>query len=160
MELQDVTFAMPPQMVEALERIGRDLDQTPGQVLRDLVARELRRRTGAKTPNRADEPLVARLQRLLAADMASATGWADLADRLARRGHEVRPAGGGLTLHDRETGARLCKLSELGFPYSRLVRKFRCPMPGHPHRMRHILNENAAGVSPDGDDDLILIEDD
>jgi hypothetical protein len=160
MELQDVTFAMPPRMVEALERLGRDTDQTPGQVIRDLVARELGRRDRAKTPNRADEPLVARLQRLLAADMASATGWADLAARLALKGYEVRPAGGGLTLHDRATGARLCKSSELGFAYSRLVRKFRRPMPGHPHRMQHILNDIAAGVSPDGDDDLILIEDD
>ena len=160
MTLEPVTLSMPPEMIRGLERIAQARDLTPGQIVRALVEKELKRNTGAKTPNRADEPLVARLQRLLAADMASSHGWADLAGRLSLKGYEVRPAGGGLTIHDRVTGARLCKSSELGFAYARFVRKFRCPMPGHPHRMQHILNDIAAGVSPDGDDDLILIEDD
>ena len=133
--------------------IAAERDVTPGQVVRDLLKREISRRA-AKRSERANEPLVARLQRLLAVPMAEATSWHDLHARLRQRGYELRPAGGGLTLHDAE-GTRLCKSSELGFAYSRLVKRFMAPMPGHPHRMAHLLRVTAAGEDPG---DLVLIE--
>ena len=145
--LVDVTFRLPPEAVEGLRRLAADRDVTPGQVVRDLLKREIGRK--AKRSDRADEPLVARLQRLLAVPMADATSWSDLNNRLGRAGFQLRPAGGGLTLHDAQ-GARLCKSSELGFAYSRLVKRFGCPMPGHPHKMAHILSPTAAGRLPDG----------
>lgn len=159
MAFDTLTIPVPPALARDLATLAQENDVTPGQIVRHLIEKELRRVRSPKTPNRADEPLVARLQRLLAADMASAVSWPDLSARLDRRGFRIMPAGGGLTLHD-AIGKRMCKASELGFPYSRLVRKFRAPMPGHPHRMRHVLNDIAAGVSPDGDDDFSLIEDD
>ncbi len=157
MELFDIPLKLPGEMISQLRVIARDRDESIGRVVRDIVGKDLRRRASAKTPNRADELLVARLQRLLAAEMASADSWSDIQKRLSRHGYELRPAGGGLTLHERESGRRLCKSSELGFAYSRLVRKFGAPMPGHPHLMRHLLNETAVDAqSPD--DDLELIE--
>ena len=65
--------------------------------------------------------------------MALAEDWPDLALCLAEEGYELRPAGGGLTLHRRPCGTRLCKASELGFPYRALVKRFRRGMPGHPY---------------------------
>ncbi len=144
-----LTLKLPRHMAEALHDAGKEKDVTPGQVLRDLLAKELRRHANAKTPNRADERLVARLQRLLASDMAAASGWRDLQARLARHGYELRPAGGGLTLHRLSDGARLCKGSEIGFAYSRLVRRFGCAMPGHPHRMSHITCKRDAAAAFD-----------
>lgn len=141
---EKVTIMVPQHLAEGLYDMASAKDVTPGQIVRELLARELKRSKQAKTPNRADEPLVARLQRLLAADMASATSWTDLQRRLGSHGYCVKPAGGGLTVHGAR-GRRLCKSSELGFPYSRFVRKFCAPMPGHPHRMEHILMKNAAG---------------
>jgi len=154
MELHDVTLRLPREAISGLRALAAERDVTPGQVVRDLLQREMSR-GAAKRPNRADEQLVARLQRLLAPTMAEAISWADLHARLAAHGCELRPAGGGLTLHDSQ-GTRLCKSSELGFAYSRLVRRFAAAMPGHPHRMGHLLAKRAAGEDPD--DPLVLIE--
>ena len=96
---ETLTLRMPPTQKARLMALARDCDQTPGQILRDLLAAELSRKP-AKTPNRADEQLVARLQRLLAPRMAEAQGWSDLQGTLRAAGFELRPAGGGLTLHD------------------------------------------------------------
>lgn len=137
-----------------------------GMSLPDLVAqaldRELRRAAPAKTPRRADERLLAPLRTLLAADLAEATGWDDLARRLTGRGYALRPRGGGLALYDLRTGDRLCKASELGYRYADLVRRFGAPMPGHPHAhlARRILGTGhpAAPPVPDDDADFDVIE--
>ena len=91
------------------------------------------RRSKAKTARRADERLVAPLRALLADDLAYAAGWDDLQARLLRKGYQLREAGGGLALHDAGS-ERLCKGSDLGYSYSRLMRRFKVPFPGHGHR--------------------------
>lgn len=157
MEMEQITIKVPRDMALVTREIAAEQDVSVGQVIRKLLDREIGRRRGAKTPNRADERLVARLQRLLAPTMADARNWQDLHGRLLAQGLKLQVAGGGLTLHDAATGERLCKSSELGFAYSRLVRRFQSPMPGHPHRMEHIWN--APAVSDGGeDDDFDLIE--
>ena len=157
---ETLIIRMPKAQKDSLLLLARRRDQTPGQIMRDLLAAELSRKP-AKTPNRADERLVARLQRLLAPVMAEAQDWPGLAEALYREGFEIRPAGGGLTLHELPSGRRLCKSSELGFAYSRLVRRFGAPMPGHPHQMRHILGRGRAlslGAPTRDDADFDLIE--
>lgn len=136
---QKIEFAVTPEMESFLYKQVEELDWSMGQVLRGLVTSEMKRKRSAKTPNRADEQLVARLQRLLVTAMADALDWRDLQRRLAGLNHCIKPAGGGLAIHDLTTNERLCKSSELGFAYSRFVRKFRAPMPGHPHKMAHVL---------------------
>jgi len=154
---QKIEFVISPEMEAFLYQCVEEKDLSVGQVLRTLVEAEMKRKTNAKTPNRADEKLVARLQRLLVPTMASALDWNDLHARLAALNHSVRPAGGGLTIHDLVTGDRLCKSSELGFAYSRLVRKFRQPMPGHHHKMAHVLAA-IRGLPSDDADDFDVIE--
>ncbi len=130
----------------------------PGDLARRLVLKEIRRgkaKRSARATERADEPLLARLQRLLAPTMAAATSWPDLDARLARQGYALKPAGGGLTLHNAE-GRRLCKSSELGFAYGRFVERFGAPMLGHPHRMAHLSTKRVAGPKSD---DPALFED-
>ena len=56
-----------------------------------------------------------------------------LEENLESLGFEFRPAGGGLALHRIEDGERLCKASELGFSYSRLIERFGEGLPGHAH---------------------------
>ncbi|SFJ78707.1 ribbon-helix-helix domain-containing protein [Jannaschia pohangensis] len=144
METRDVTIRMPLEMAAAIERLAQRFDVTPGQVVRRAVCEELKRRSKPpKTPNRADEGLVASLQSLLAPDMAEARSWPDLEARLSRRGYRLSAAGGGCALFT-TTGRRLCKGSELGFTYRQLVRRFGAAMPGHPH--------GAVGLTdPEGD---------
>ena len=125
LHVSDVTLA-------ALQAAAVDDDVTVGQILRDAIERELRRRAQAKTPVRADERLVAPLRALLAYDFAYAKSWSDLMVRLAHKGFLLVESGGGLILK-RQSGERLCKASELGYSYSRLLARFDTAFPGHTH---------------------------
>ena len=138
------TIHMSPEMVAALRQLAGDEDTSVGELIRGAIRRDLYRRSRAKTARRADERLVAPLRALLADDLAYAAGWDDLQARLARKGYQLREAGGGLALHD-AAGARLCKGSDLGYSYSRLMRRFNTPFPGHSHRY---LFHRAAAVPP------------
>ena len=131
--MERLDLALPPEFVAALDRIARAEDVSRGQVIRDAIRRDLRRREKAKTPVRADERLVAPLRALLAEDFAYARDWSDLQSRLAAKGYRLQEAGGGLALHTLD-GRRLCKGSELGYGYAHLVRAFGAPFPGHAHR--------------------------
>ncbi len=133
MQTRDVTIRMPVEMADAVRALASRHDVTPGQVVRHAVAEELRRRAKPpKTPNRADEALVASLQTLLAVDLAQARSWEDLDRRLLTKGYRMMASGGGCALFTRD-GRKLCKGSELGFTYRQLVRRFGRAMPGHPH---------------------------
>jgi Arc/MetJ-type ribon-helix-helix transcriptional regulator len=131
--MERLELSLPADYVAALDRIARAEDVSRGQVIRDAIRRDLKRREKAKTPVRADERLVAPLRALLAEDFAYARDWSDLQSRLAAKGYRLQEAGGGLALHALD-GRRLCKGSELGYGYALLVRKFGAPLPGHAHR--------------------------
>ena len=147
MEYREVRIRMPLEMAQAVEALATRDDVTPGQIVRHAVAEELRRHAApAKTPNRADERLVASLQTLLAEDIASSTGWAELDRRLSAKGYRMMAAGGGCALFTCD-GRKLCKGSELGFTYRQLVRRFGRAMPGHPH--------GAAGLAGEAGDPFL-----
>ncbi|MFA8442105.1 hypothetical protein [Yoonia sp.] len=131
--MKTATIFMPPEMVAVLRQLAGDEDTSVGNLIRDAIKRDLYRRSRAKTARRADERLVAPLRALLADYLAYADGWDDLQARVARKGYQLREAGGGLALHD-AAGARVCKGSDLGYSYSRLMRRFNAPFPGHRHR--------------------------
>lgn len=127
------TLRLEPAMWSVLEQYAAEDDISVGQIIRDAVDREIRRRRQAKTPVRADERLVAPLRALLADDFAYAHGWDDLQTRLSAKGYRLSEAGGGLILQARVTGDRVCKASELGYSYSTLLRRFGHSFPGHAH---------------------------
>ncbi|MFN4155673.1 MAG: hypothetical protein ACK4HF_13545 [Paracoccaceae bacterium] len=131
MKMKEFTLRLPLATVAALRRLATEDDVTPGQLIRDAVERELRRRATAKTPVRADERLVAPLRALLADDCAYARTGNDLQTRLIAKGYRLAESGGGLVLITHPHGERLCKGSELGHSYSALLRKFQAPFPGH-----------------------------
>jgi predicted transcriptional regulator len=132
MDHQDVTLRLSTPTLTALRQIAGAEDVTVGQVVRDAIAIFLDRKRSAKTPVRADERLVASLRSLLAQDFADAVDWADLSFRLRTKGYHVAEAGGGLIVTDRD-GGRLCKGSELGYPYALLARRFAATFPGQRH---------------------------
>lgn len=134
MEMERVEMKMHREMLHQARVIAHARDVTLGQMIRDLLAREISRTTRARPPVRADERLVAPLRARLAPDLAEATGWEDLQRRLGLKGYALRAAGGGLALHSTPGDQRICKASELGFSYSRLMRRFCAPFPGHSHR--------------------------
>ena len=100
----------------------------------------------------------------LAGDFEHASGWVDLDTRLKAKGFALRAAGGGLALYRWPDDTRLCKASDLGFSYARLMHRFRAPFPGHPHAWlarRLLTPETQTAPPPEGDgaeDDFDVIE--
>lgn len=133
MEQDRITFNMSDSLRLVAESLALDDDISLGQLIRDLLAKEISRRRNARPPVRADEQLVAPLRARLAPDLAHGTSWADIQSRLHSKGFELREAGGGLALHTYPAGQRVCKASELGFSYSRLIDRLGKPFPGHAH---------------------------
>ena len=124
---------MHDELLYAARQIALKRDISVGQLVRDLVAREISRDRIAKPPVRADEQLIAPLRARLATDLAEATDWAGLDRRVKAQGYVLRAAGGGLGLYDWPGDLRICNASKLGISNSRLMRRFRDPFPGHSH---------------------------
>jgi hypothetical protein len=162
MEMIALHLKLPPDMLRVVDDLARRRDVTAGQIVRQMIADGIRYETQrAKTPVRADEQLLAPLRARLARDLAHAGSWRDLQTRLRAQGVEFRPAGGGLTLHRFPGGDRLCKASELGYSYARLVQRFRAGFPGHAHSWvaDRILTQKGGPEGPPHEDP-VLIEDD
>lgn len=157
MENERVTILLGAPLAAETRALAAEQDISPGQLIRDLLAKEVTRRRKARPPVRADERLVAPLRARLAPDLAEAPTWPDLALRLAGKGYELREAGGGLALHDRRTGRRICKASELGFSYSRLMRRLDAPFPGHSHTW--LFDRMCRDGVEEDDDQIVLLDD-
>ncbi|KZY46968.1 hypothetical protein A3731_08690 [Roseovarius sp. HI0049] len=147
-----IEILLHDELHRAAKALAARRDISTGQLVRDLLAKEITRTRNAKPPVRADERLLAPLRARLADDLAHATGWADLDTRLNAKGYSLRAAGGGLALHDHPGGRRLCKASELGFSYARLMRRFGAPFPGHSHTW---LAERMLAPAPQDDCEVI-----
>ncbi len=141
MNSEIVTLKMPEALLRDASSVAAAQDVTIGHLVRQLLKKEVDRRLRAKTSNRTDERLIAALQALLVRDMAEACSWSDLAVRLRRHGYDLRPAGGGLTLHKTSCDTRVCKASELGFAYRTLVARFQRGMPDHPQDALNLIFE-------------------
>lgn len=149
MDLESVTLKLPRDLLSGAQRVATARDVTIGHMVRVLLKREVDRQLSDKERDPGpDARLLAALQALLARDMADAEGWADLHDRLRPHGYDLRPAGGGAVLYKSSCNTRVCKASELGFAYGKLVERFGCHMPDHP------LAKRPAGVMPAGRIDM------
>ncbi|MYM55589.1 hypothetical protein [Thalassovita mangrovi] len=133
MAMTPVELKLHPEMLRAAAALARDRDITVGQLVRDLLAREISKARQARPPSRADERLVAPLRARLAPILAKAETWDEMQRALAAHDFALRAAGGGLALHTLRGNRRVCKASELGFSYLKLMRRLNAPFPGHPH---------------------------
>lgn len=155
MELQDITLRLSPATVAALTGMASKREVSPGELVRELIVREAKRNRKSTAPKRADKPLVAHTRQQIAAALAGATGWADLGERLRRMGCDLRPAGGGLRLEDRQ-GRSLGTTAALGHSYQSLTDRFGTDMPGLPFWRGDLPKENAVRRKPDGDDPVLI----
>ena len=129
----DLICPVDSQTYHALTQIADAEGSSLPDIIRDAIRRDLFRRTRARKAVRPDEQLVAPLRALLADDFAYAAGWDDLQTRLRRKGYGLREAGAGLALIQLSGNRRIAKASDLGYSYSRLMRRFHAPFPGHSH---------------------------
>ena len=70
--MERIEMKMSKDMLVVAGQIAAERDITIGQLVRDLVAKEIERRKNSRPPNRADETLVAPLRARLAEDFAAA----------------------------------------------------------------------------------------
>ncbi len=73
--METVTIKMSKPALTVLSELAADQDVSIGQIIRKLIDHEIRRSAKAKTPNRADERLVAPLRALLADGFAYSENW-------------------------------------------------------------------------------------
>ena len=153
--MESVDVKLPHDMLEACKGFAQRDDVSLGHFIRQAIAHEISRNRNARPPNRADEQLIAPLRARLAGDLAYARSWDDLSARLRAKGFALVPAGGGLALHRWPSNERLCKASELGFSYSKLVHRFQAGFPGHAHTW---IEARALSATPSPQEDFDLIE--
>lgn len=131
--MPDVICPIDSQTYLALTHIALAENSNVPALIRDAIRRDLFRRTRAKKAVWTDERLIAPLRVLLAEDFAHAETWPDLQSRLRAKGYALREAGAGLALVRLPDNRRVAKASDLGYSYSRLMRRLNAPFPGHSH---------------------------
>ena len=127
----DRRISLAPATWAALDLIASGERMPVGDLIRDAVHRELYRRQRAKKADKPDERLIAPLRALLADDFAYASGWDDLLQRLMRKGYRLVESGPGLIIASHQTGAKICKASDLGYSHARLANLLGSPFPVH-----------------------------
>jgi|GEM_PF-751859 len=132
MELESVTLKLSRELLSGAQRVASARDVSIGHMVRQLLKREVERQLSADRSEETDHRLVAAVQALLGRDLADATCWDDLAERLRPHGYELRPDGNGATLYKKSCGTRVCKGSELGLSYTALVKRFGSEMAKRP----------------------------
>ncbi len=71
-------------------------------------------------------------EKFKAAVLAS-TSWDELQEKLRSEGFELKPKGGGIIAQSLSDKGETHKASELGYAYSRLIKRYGAGFPGHPH---------------------------
>ncbi|MFD0981157.1 RecQ family ATP-dependent DNA helicase [Tropicimonas aquimaris] len=61
------------------------------------------------------------------------SSWEELQETLRSQGFELKPKGGGLIVRSISDESVVHKASELGYAYSRLIKRYAAGFPGHPH---------------------------
>ncbi len=128
-----VSVKLPQEALEAIEQIARAEDITVGQFLRMAMNNELKKRHGSANYFDADPDFLEPIIELLGPVFDAASGWHGLQSQLRPFGYEVAERRGELVLLASNKDSIKCSLSELGYPYRRLLQKFKTPFPGHSH---------------------------
>ena len=131
-DMEWIDIKLHAELSDAARAIARKRGVTVSQLMRDLIADEVRRTKSARPIVRTEERIVSPLQARLSGDLTHALSWHDLKNRLARKGYSLIGSGAGLALNDIATGRRVCDVSDLGVSYGRLVERIGQPFPGHP----------------------------
>lgn len=134
MNTRPVTVQLPSDLLLAVHDLATEQEGTVAKIVEGALLEHLANRKGAfKSQRPVNERLTFALQKLLFRDMAEATSWADLDERLVAHGYFLKISLGGMALHTETSGQRLCNSSELGFSYATFLRRFG---PGRPRNPR------------------------
>ncbi|MEO0771649.1 MAG: hypothetical protein AAFZ04_00570 [Pseudomonadota bacterium] len=128
-----VDVKLKSELADAARMLAQERGVTVSQLLRDLVTREIKMTHRARPAETAQDHMVQALRDRLLPEFTQAKSWSNLTARLKSKGYCLVVAGGGLALHSRDSGRRVCKASDLGFAYRELIKQMGEAFPGHPH---------------------------
>ena len=143
MTFEVVTLKLPRALLSEAQAIASARGISVGVMIRQFLQDEAC--AYHQPTDRSKERVISQLAPIFAA----ARDWANLNDALHRRGFTLRPMGTGLAIYSAETEKHLCNTATVGHRYRKLVNRFNCPMPGHPHGMKWVANSSATTVEFD-----------
>ena len=124
--MRQIVLGLPPELADALDHLCGRNEAAIGDILRDALRKDLKRRTRARADRAARE--LAPLRARLAADFDEAVDWYDLQSRLHDKGYRFVRQGGGLGLCDAQD-RHICNATDLGYSHAHLTRRFGRQIP-------------------------------
>ncbi|RPE63096.1 hypothetical protein EDD53_2693 [Pacificibacter maritimus] len=118
-------------LARSIERAASRANMPVGSYIRDILAKASQPCHPVLAYAGPRKPLG--LKAYLSCDFAYAQDWDDLQEGLRAKGYELAERGDGLVLRTLE-GERLCRASDIGQPYSQLMKRFGAPFPKHAHK--------------------------
>ena len=82
MDQNRISFALTESLQLVAQEMAQEDDISLGQLIRNLLSKEISRRRNARPPVRADEQFIAPLRARLAIDLAHGQSWNDIQARL------------------------------------------------------------------------------
>lgn len=127
---QTLTLQIPAEMAEAISIAAHSEDATLGEIIRDAIWRDMRRRTTLKQVETMQTKAFDSLRNLLQADFERALNWQHLQSRLLDKGYRLLQGRGDLIVH-RASGERICRIADLQQDQSALTQRFQAPFGAH-----------------------------
>lgn len=140
----EIKALVTQEMANDVQEIAKERDITVGALVRTALTefieqgRASTKNSGAERlpsdPAPRPEPEREWLKATVARAVQAARDWQQLQENLGIENIEIAPKGGGLTIRWADTKEDICKASDAGFGYSKLIRKFGSGFPGHSHQ--------------------------
>jgi len=128
-----VVLRLPPELLMSLRALAQEAGVTPGQYLRDHVARKAE--SAGVRPDaipRPASPGVSMLRELVSDILFLARDWRGMQEALVAEGFALRVKGLGLMLHAWPSDEPICRSADLGFSYAELIRRLGAGEPPAP----------------------------
>lgn len=121
-----LTLNVSGEMADALSLVAKSEDATLGEIIRDAVRRDLRRRSVIQAADNQERRAFDPLRKLLQPDFERAQNWQHLQSRLMDKGYRLLKGRGDVMIH-RASGELICRLSDIGQNQVALARRFQSP---------------------------------
>lgn len=120
---QTIELHISNEMASTVSLVAQSEDATVGEIIRDAVRRDLRRRATIQNAETQQRRAFDPLRNLLQPDFEKALNWEHLQSRLLDKGYRLLQGRGDIMVH-RASGERICRLSDLGQNQVALARRF------------------------------------
>lgn len=151
----ELQVRVPKDVVRKIENASKKYDVTVGFIVREALCNYLETlEIQNEDPdfNSINTLDLDQLEKTVQAAVKEVSNWKSFQNLLIQKNLEFWPKGGGLVLRKYDSKEEICKASQIGFPYSRLIKRFGEAFPGHSHQWlanRILDRDNHSLIEPD-----------